>query len=223
MDPSTVVTKSMKLTGFITEKQSKVYSSVKTLRKKTNNRYNTRFTKGILQYNLGNWVLMSSANTHRARQKKNIRWKGSFQVVTMIYPNVYRFRNLLEKETVCHESCIWWYEPPEYSASENVIKHFKWNYGTLSVEGIYDIKLTPEGQSLKRKWLGFEEDSTFEPLEILTEDVPLLAKDFFTGRRRIQEAAEKNVFEVVVQILIRENEALQLNAICFFCKKPFRG
>eukprot|EP00924_Labyrinthula_sp_SR-Ha-C_P003515 snap_masked-scaffold_97-processed-gene-0.18-mRNA-1 protein AED:1.00 eAED:1.00 QI:0/-1/0/0/-1/1/1/0/136 len=135
----------------------------------------------------------------------------------MISANVYRLRSLLEKETVCHVSLMWWYEPPEYSPSEEVVKHFKRSYGTLSVKGIYDIKLTLEGYFLKTNWLRFEEDdSTFEPLEILVADVPLLVKNFLLEEGGNKKQLRKDAFEVFADIISGKNEALQLNAICFF-------
>eukprot|EP00924_Labyrinthula_sp_SR-Ha-C_P003638 snap_masked-scaffold_3-processed-gene-1.14-mRNA-1 protein AED:1.00 eAED:1.00 QI:0/0/0/0/1/1/2/0/1179 len=220
-NPDVIIQESKKLANFIDEKQNMVYSFVKMPRKNTNDRYNAKFAKGIIQYNLGDWVLTSSANTHRARLKYKLKWQGPLQVVDTISDNVYKLKSLLGKEMVCHASRMWWYEPPEYEPSEEIMKHFRRTYGALSVEGIYDIKLTPEGHYLKTKWLGFEEkDYTFEPLEILASDVPNLVKDFLSEGGGLKKQLRKGAFDMVPGILNNDNEAVHLNAIRCFAKTP---
>eukprot|EP00924_Labyrinthula_sp_SR-Ha-C_P016353 snap_masked-scaffold_6-processed-gene-0.27-mRNA-1 protein AED:1.00 eAED:1.00 QI:0/0/0/0/1/1/2/0/358 len=63
-NPSNIVTTAREINKSIEDKQSAVYSFVATLRKKKNDRYNERFSRKVIQYNLGDWVMVSSANTH---------------------------------------------------------------------------------------------------------------------------------------------------------------
>eukprot|EP00924_Labyrinthula_sp_SR-Ha-C_P015712 snap_masked-scaffold_4-processed-gene-7.40-mRNA-1 protein AED:1.00 eAED:1.00 QI:0/-1/0/0/-1/1/1/0/185 len=72
-DLEKIVKQSLELAEYIKEEQEKVDLFVQTLRKRANERYNARFAKRVLQYNLSNWMLLSAVNTHRSRQDNELR------------------------------------------------------------------------------------------------------------------------------------------------------
>eukprot|EP00924_Labyrinthula_sp_SR-Ha-C_P015661 snap_masked-scaffold_4-processed-gene-6.9-mRNA-1 protein AED:0.43 eAED:0.43 QI:0/0/0/0.5/1/1/2/0/567 len=79
---------------------------------------------------------------------------------------------------------MWFYEPGGYSPKPEVLDHFKRDQGALAVEAIEDARLTPNGLQVLVKWLGFQEnDSSWEPVEIIHEDVPDVLKEFILSER----------------------------------------
>jgi hypothetical protein len=55
----------------------------------------------------------------------------------------------------------------------------------FDVSELLDIKTTTSGFAIKVRWLGFDEtDDTWEPVDILYQDIPLILHDFLIQKRR---------------------------------------
>ena len=74
----------------------------------------------MLQYQEGDYVMVSNANTKRERNKTNPNWTGPYKVVRVVSNNVYEVESLLGKRKTLHASCMWFYEPEGYLPTEAV-------------------------------------------------------------------------------------------------------
>jgi hypothetical protein len=55
----------------------------------------------------------------------------------------------------------------------------------FDISELLEIKTTTSGYSVKVRWLGFDEcDDTWEPIEMIFEDIPLILHDFLINQKR---------------------------------------
>ena len=150
-------------------KRDKVYRYVLTKRvtQRQRNRLHT------LQYQEGDYVMVSNANTKRERNKTKPKWTGPYEVVRVVSNNVYEVESLLGKRRVIHANFMWFYEPEGYVPTEAMRNVFLQDQGELEVETILNWKQNEEGFFLLVKWLGFEESqNSWEPMDHLFDYLP---------------------------------------------------
>ena len=164
-----------KLTEGLDAKRRQVYQFLldKRMRQRQDHRIKT------MQYQEGDFVMLSKANTKREREKVKPVWYGPFQVTEVISNNVYRVESLLGQEKVCHASFMWFYEPKGYEPTEEVRNIFLQDGGELEIEKIEKWKIIQGEAKFLVKWLGFEDgQNTWETLDHLLEQVPELVLGF---------------------------------------------
>ena len=153
------------------EKRKRVYKFL--LDKRLHQRQDRRLK--TLQYQTGDYVMLSKANTKRERDKIKPVWYGPFQVIEIVSNNVYRVESLLGQEKVVHASFMWFYEPKGYEPTMEVRNIFLQDQGELEIEEIRSWKVIRGEAKFEVKWLGFEDDqNTWETLQHLMEQVPEL-------------------------------------------------
>ena len=105
----------------MTAKRDKVYRFVLTNRvtQRQQNRLHT------LQYQEGDYVMVSNANTKRERNKTKPKWTGPYEVVRVVSNNVYEVESLLGKRKVLHASFMWFYVPEGYLPTEAMRNTFR--------------------------------------------------------------------------------------------------
>eukprot|EP00924_Labyrinthula_sp_SR-Ha-C_P000684 augustus_masked-scaffold_7-processed-gene-0.44-mRNA-1 protein AED:0.88 eAED:1.00 QI:0/0/0/0.2/1/1/5/0/600 len=184
-NPERIVQHALELGEVIKEKQDTIYEFVKTQRPNVNEGYKRRYRSLVLQYNLGEWVMISSENTHRKRMKLKLKWQGSFQITEIVSPNIYKVTSLTGKEFTVHALRMWWYNGSLFEPPAELVEHFKRDYGALVV------------------------DDSWEPLETLVEVVPNLVRKYLldiTGKKKLKEDAYK-----VVTGILQEGRTRRIN------------
>ena len=100
-------------------------------------------------------------------------------MVRLTHKNVYEVSDLLSRKSIVHSSRMWPYAPLGYEPSEGIVKLFITDLGHLEVDKFISLKHTNGTYFLKVRWLGFTEDEdTWEPLQIMYEDLQPLTTEF---------------------------------------------
>eukprot|EP00924_Labyrinthula_sp_SR-Ha-C_P002515 snap_masked-scaffold_16-processed-gene-6.63-mRNA-1 protein AED:1.00 eAED:1.00 QI:0/-1/0/0/-1/1/1/0/277 len=209
-NPERMVHRELELGEVIKEKQDTIYEFVKTQRTKVNERYNQRYRSIVLQYKLGEWVMISSENARRKRMKLKLKWQGPFQITEIVSLNVYKTISLTGKLFTVHVLRMWWYDGSLFEPPAELVEHFKRDYGALVVERIFYLKVNMEGCFALIRWLGFtKRDDSWEPLETLVEVVPNLVRKYLldtTGKSKLKDDAYK-----IVTGILQEGRTNRIN------------
>ena len=172
----------------------KVYDQVKYIRERENIINSKKMTckNGInlsmLQYGIGDWVMLSNSNTKRATQKMKPLYSGPFQIVEVISDNVYRIENIKgDFSRKVHASFLWFYEPSGFVPGNDVLMAFQHDWAMLEVEMFKDNQKKKGEWQLKAVWLGFDESfDSWEPLANMVEDVPDLVEEYIFSMKDSQ-------------------------------------
>jgi hypothetical protein len=121
-------------------------------------------------FDIGSYVLVYSMIP---RNKLRVKWLGPFQIVDTVNDSVYKVKNIVTgKESMVHAQRIRAYADASLDVTEDIIDQAANDSWSTHVDSIIGVRLVDGGEfELKVKWLGFEE-TTWEPLQTLHEDVP---------------------------------------------------
>jgi hypothetical protein len=121
-------------------------------------------------FDIGSYVLVYSMIP---RNKLRVKWLGPFQIVDTVNDSVYKVKNIVTgKESMVHAQRIRAYADASLDITEDIIDQAANDSWSTHVDSIIGVRLVDGGEfELKVKWLGFEE-TTWEPLQTLHEDVP---------------------------------------------------
>ena len=117
-------------------------------------------------------------------------WVGPYQIQEILSPNVYVVQSLTNKRQTVHSSRLILYSGSSFIPPPKWKNIYVQNFEALEVDEIVNITLntkvkTPYYQ-VEIKWLGFEEvDNTFQRLEPVYEDLPLLVRKFLKNTDRL--------------------------------------
>eukprot|EP00924_Labyrinthula_sp_SR-Ha-C_P000924 augustus_masked-scaffold_7-processed-gene-8.4-mRNA-1 protein AED:0.45 eAED:0.45 QI:0/-1/0/1/-1/1/1/0/886 len=165
--------------------QEKVYNSTLLKRDLDLSRKNKN-RNVLLQYAPGDYVMVSEYGTQNAKEKTKPTWLGPYQVVWGVSNSVYEVESVMAKLKTVHASCMWFYlhrPPTRHPKLRSLFSH---NYSSLEVSKIRAIGIS-EGHKPRYKtkvsWLGFERGrDTWQDLQRLYEDVPLMARNFVESK-----------------------------------------
>eukprot|EP00924_Labyrinthula_sp_SR-Ha-C_P007881 snap_masked-scaffold_28-processed-gene-4.0-mRNA-1 protein AED:1.00 eAED:1.00 QI:0/0/0/0/1/1/2/0/489 len=105
------------------------------------------------------------------RDKLALEWSGPVQILETVSKNVYKIRALDGKVVEVHGSRLYFYEPSGSVPSEAPRKVYVGNFKHLEVAKFGDVKYDPHLAEYVR-WRGFcSEDNTWEPVQVMYEDV----------------------------------------------------
>eukprot|EP00924_Labyrinthula_sp_SR-Ha-C_P010291 snap_masked-scaffold_23-processed-gene-2.9-mRNA-1 protein AED:0.45 eAED:0.45 QI:0/-1/0/1/-1/1/1/0/1117 len=181
LDVAILVEQAEELRGIIESVQEEVYTEVKFRRDMENSRLNKK-RKVIFQFSQGDYVLVSEYGTLNAKEKTHLNWIGPYQITNIVSKDVYEVESLLGKRRVIHASRLWFYSDEKPLGNKNLKALFVHNFQSLEINKLKKIQLF-SSPSLEYKvrvsWLGFSAESdTWEPLDTIYHDVPLLVRDF---------------------------------------------
>eukprot|EP00924_Labyrinthula_sp_SR-Ha-C_P000607 augustus_masked-scaffold_27-processed-gene-4.59-mRNA-1 protein AED:1.00 eAED:1.00 QI:0/0/0/0/1/1/3/0/1847 len=154
--------------------EEKVAKYVEFRKVLNNKRKKAAVDPALLQYNVGDWCLLSSKGTLRERDKLALEWSGPVQITEIISKNVYKIKALDGKATEVHGSRLYFYEPSGFVPSEALRKIYVGNFKHLEVAEFRDVKYDPHLAEyvVEVRWRGFRpEDNTWEPVHVMYEDV----------------------------------------------------
>eukprot|EP00924_Labyrinthula_sp_SR-Ha-C_P007286 maker-scaffold_8-snap-gene-14.16-mRNA-1 protein AED:0.72 eAED:0.73 QI:0/0/0/0.5/1/1/2/0/1054 len=152
-----------------------------------NRRKRTAVDPALLQYNEGDWCLVSSKGTPRERDKLALEWSGPAQIVEVVSKNVYKVKTLDGKTTEVHGSRLYFYEPSGFVPAEALRKIYVGNFKHLEVAGFGDVRYDPRLTEyvVEVKWRGFrDEDNTWEPIQTMYGDVRNVLTEHLSAKTR---------------------------------------
>ena len=134
---------------------------------------------------LGNYVMLAVPSKTR-RNKLQPKWTGPWTITEVMSDHVYKLKHPLTKKVkIAHACRISRYEDIKLNkAVENQMWHDGGKH-TFRVEKIVDSRENEDGsESFLIKWVGFEEsDNSWEPADVMMEDIPELVRKFRKTRR----------------------------------------
>ena len=132
----------------------RVYSFVRLMRLRENQHLYSKRTSpmSLLNYSPGDWVLISTRNTHRVQRKFKRVWCGPYQILTIISANVYQVRALTGDMQIVHASRMWYYELEGFVPTQELRDSFLHDFGRLEVDIFLDLRFFR--QQFEIKFLG---------------------------------------------------------------------
>ena len=193
------------------EKLEQAYEINKLRREVQRLRYLKRHTPVNYQFGIGDWVLISKANTLDERNKTKPVWIGPYRVTSIVANNVYEVEDLLERTWTVHSSRMWFYEGKDYEPSKAVRDLFMLHRGELSVDRIVTVYEEDGEYWVEIKWKGFGDDmNTVQLLKELYEDLPHLVKEHINEKNtKLNRQIKKQM--VIWQKEIDEKRLLGVN------------
>jgi tRNA nucleotidyltransferase/poly(A) polymerase len=142
-----------------------------------NSRLRNNRNSRIQLYNLdkGDFVLVA---TSKPKDKLEARWKGPFRIVTRVNDSVFEVEALiLNSENEVHVTRLRPYNDRELNSQ--LKEHIQYHNHCFEVIEILDEREHKGIKEVLVKWRGFEDDeATWEPQEVIAEDVPQLYHAF---------------------------------------------
>eukprot|EP00924_Labyrinthula_sp_SR-Ha-C_P012393 maker-scaffold_10-augustus-gene-5.1-mRNA-1 protein AED:0.27 eAED:0.28 QI:0/0/0/1/0/0/2/0/281 len=150
------------------EYEGKVAKYVEFQKVLNNKRKRTAVDPALLQYNMGDWCLVSSNGTPTERDKLALEWSGPVQISEVVSKNVYKIKVLNSKALEVHGVYVG-------------------NFKHLEVAGFGDVRYDPHLTEyvVEVKWRGFrDEDNTWEPIQTMYEDVRNVLTEHLSAKTR---------------------------------------
>ena len=137
----------------------------------------------------GEFVRVSFHGISRRRvDKTKMRWIGSYIIDSIIGDDLYCLRDPLGGTLEARAARLIWYDDAEYQVTKEVEELFGQNYGRFEVNAITGLRKTNGSFLLTVQWRSFpEEDSTFEDLETLQQDVPGLVAQYLLENKDVDD------------------------------------
>ena len=161
--------------GLLTSIEAKafqVYDAVRLKRTMENNRLNSKYFP-LHQFQVGEWVLRSVANTPRSRAKLHLRWLGPFRITKILGDNVYEITDIWENSQTVHAAYLWLYEGRSFQPPAEVKALFSFHWNSLQVHSVVGHRFRAGTLEFLVHWLGFDSvDDTWEPFSPILEAAP---------------------------------------------------
>ena len=108
-----------------------------------------------IQYQVGDWVLVSDAFKTRHLSKTKLVWKGPYLVEKVIGTHLYELLSPLGKRIKAHSSRVRFYDGASFKMTEEVKAIFMFNLGRMPVEKLLDVRENGTDFEILVSWLGF--------------------------------------------------------------------
>jgi hypothetical protein len=161
------------------EVHRKVNDSMKSNRQRKRSAANSSAKE--VNFGLGDFVMVAIPKG-KIRNKFQVAWNGPMQITEEISDWVFKVETLDgAKSEIVHASRLKFYSETLDNIAEEVISDSlsisKQEY--FQIDSLLDIRKVRKGYEVLVQWLGFsDEDNSWEPIESLYDDVPLLLHDF---------------------------------------------
>ena len=169
---------------FIMQKQHKIYQTSEYAKSLARGKINSKHKVGLINFQKGEWVLMSIKDTPKMNNKLKQIWQGPFLITDVVSSHVYQLESLAGKKYIVHASRMWFYNTENFVPDQYVKNLAKLNWGHFEVDKIEKIFLSTEGEIFVTvKWFGFKE-TTYEPVENLLDGAYLLLQAFINKNKK---------------------------------------
>jgi hypothetical protein len=134
-----------------------------------------------INFEVGDYVLIASAIR---KDKLSPKWTGPYRVVDTVNEYVYVVENLLDKEKkTVHAMRMMFYKDSLLNIDVDIKNHLVFQKSDkFDIEKILNDRIVDGKKELSIQWLGFEE-ATWEPEEVIAEDVPKMVEDYYSKKR----------------------------------------
>jgi hypothetical protein len=136
-----------------------------------------------INFGIDDFVLLAIPK-RKIRNKMQIVWSGPYRVIDTINDHVFKVETLDSSKTeIVHAQRLRFYCEKDYLSEEFQTYEIE-SSEKFDISELVDIKRTTSGFSVLVRWLGFDSsDDTWEPIEQLFEDIPLILHDFLIQKR----------------------------------------
>ncbi len=162
----------------------KVYNIKEMIRRNARLQYNKRFNTFMIQYQVGDFVLVSIKDHLKNRKKTKLHWIGPYQVILASGPYLYELMDCERKVISVHSCRMKFYEKADFEVTEVVKTVFLHNKGEFLLEKIDDIKYKNGRYWLLCLWHGLTEmESTWELMEEMLETNKEMVLNFLDKKK----------------------------------------
>ena len=182
----------------------KKYEYIELTRSKARSRAN-RTRKYVLQFEPGDWVLVSTVGTLRDLDKTRLKWSGPQLVTRVISMDVYEVQNLNGHKMIVHASRLWYYDNSSFRPTPEMTSVFNHDFSKYMVKQFHNHKEQDSETWLLTEWLGFERiHDSWEPLSNLFDTH---AQDILTyfDKKKLKYPAD-------LKLLLKSNQTKSNNA-----------
>ena len=152
---------------------TKVYKIKDRLREQRNKAFKNRFKLEDVQYGEGDFVLMSTADIMKGRNKLKLTWIGPFMVKEIQGHNFYILKDPIGKEVECHSSRMRFYNGERLEFTEMIKNQFLLNRGRFYLKQVNEIKFRNGQYECKCQWYGLEShDDSWEEVDEVFKTAP---------------------------------------------------
>jgi Integrase core domain/Chromo (CHRromatin Organisation MOdifier) domain len=155
-------------------------------RGKARSRYNAKTHVHSPNFDVGDFVLLAKREFSRG-DKLTLRWRGPYRVLQALSDWVFNVEDLITGKCVdVHSSRLRFYHDASLTLDAELIEHIAHNEKGYPVECLLELKYSREDKRFMAlvSWLGFpQEESTWEPLISLHEDVPEKVEAFLSRHK----------------------------------------
>ena len=184
-DPEKVKTFSHMLGDELKNLWERVYNVKERIRSDHLRRYEKRLRPAIIQYQPGEFVLVSTKGVAKHRAKTKLTWIGPFIITEVIGNNVYKVENPSGEERIVHAARVKWYDGKAFTLIEEINDQFLFDRGEFYLDKVVNVDFRNGGYYLLCQWLGFEEsEGTWEPFQDIYEDAPETVEKFLADGRK---------------------------------------
>jgi hypothetical protein len=157
-----------------------------TEQQRARHRHNASAKRRAINFGVGDYVLIAR-NVRKVNAKLYLTWRGPFQVVATERGYVFKVKDIITgEEIVVHGERMRFYSHDTLEVTEEIKAQKAFDDTTWIVEKILDIRDDNGVPSVLVQWRGFTEaENSWEPLQVIREDVPALVAAF--ERQRNQE------------------------------------
>lgn len=143
--------------------------------------------RGVIPTNFqeGDYVLVGRVLTND--NKLALRWKGPQRIVRVIHDHTYEVQNLCPpyETSIRHASRLQLYRDKQLEVTSDLLDHIRHGEGGHLVQKLVELRRNPttKGWEIQVLWVGLDPiEATWEPVEALYQDVPLLVDRFLAAK-----------------------------------------
>ena len=171
--------------------------SAKSRRDQARDRRKRKDGVQIANLDVGDFVLIAKREFLKG-EKLTLRWRGPRRVVRVLSEFLFEVEDIRDGTiTTVHSSRIRLYQDSKLNKTDDLVEHVAHTEEGFVVDKLQDLRYVEEEKryDVNVVWKGFEmEDSTWEPLNNLIEDVPVLLEKFLSKRKDKLACDAMNVF-----------------------------
>lgn len=158
-----------------------IHDTARSRREQQRNSIRKKRSVHTVNFALGDYVLVAKREFMMG-EKLSLRWRGPKRIVGILSDYVFDVEDLRNgKVGPVHAQRLRFYHDASLNVTAELIEHVAHNEQGYEVQALKKIRFDLELKQfmLLVSWLGFEEhDNTWEPLQVLYEDVPEKVKSF---------------------------------------------
>lgn len=148
----------------------------------------------IANFDIGDFVLWSRADSTTSLEKLQFIWRGPFQIVDTMSDHVFRIEHLTsKKQFTVHASRLKFYHDRSLNVTAELEEHVNTQGFMYTIECLNDFRwnLTSKRWEFQVLWSGFDEsEATWEPFLTLLKDIPELLYMFLSTTTKKQDVTK---------------------------------